>query len=83
MQKDECYADIYKEYTDLFQKKESHLMKICGWSSASDANWVEDMQTLSLRSEGLYLLLLFIFIIVYCILYCCHILLDVLYYGPV
>ena len=30
-------------------------MRICGWSSVTDSQWIESMQTLSLRSEGSYI----------------------------
>ena len=52
MYNDECYSSIYSEFKDLFAKKEEKLMRICGWSSVTDSQWIESMQTLSLRSEG-------------------------------
>lgn len=36
----------------MFTQKEDKLMKICGWNSGKDSQWIEDMQTLALRSEG-------------------------------
>ena len=53
MRNDECYSSIYSSYKEMFAKKEDKLMKISGWNSGTDSQWIEDMQTLALRSEGL------------------------------
>ena len=65
MHNDECYKTIFSQYKNFFAKKEDKLMKICGWNGVTDSQWIESMQTLSLRSEGNY-------IIPWCSQLCCY-----------